>query len=64
MARRTVLSMELQIGFMRKSLHLLEHSIGMRMELKIAYIRFDETEVPEFSMDVYGKKALPNAASF
>ena len=23
---------------------------------KIAYIRFDETEVPEFSMDVYGKE--------
>jgi len=22
---------------------------------KIAFIRFDETDVPEFSMDVYGK---------
>lgn len=31
---------------------------------KIAYIRFDETEVPEFSMDVYGKSLYPTQEVF
>lgn len=30
----------------------------------IAYIRFDETEVPEFSMDVYGKELYPTQQVF
>jgi len=31
---------------------------------KIAYIRFDETEVPEFSMDVYGSKLYQTQTVF
>lgn len=31
---------------------------------KIAYIRFDETQVPEFSMDVYGKALYPSQDVF
>lgn len=31
---------------------------------KIAYIRFDETEVPEFSMDVYGQELYPQQQVF
>lgn len=31
---------------------------------KIAYIRFDETEVPEFSMDVYGSDLYPKQEVF
>ncbi len=31
---------------------------------KIAYIRFDETDVPEFSMDVYGKNLYPQQYEF
>lgn len=31
---------------------------------KIAYIRFDETEVPEFSMDVYGTSLYPTRQVF
>jgi dipeptidyl-peptidase-4 len=31
---------------------------------KIAYIRFDETEVPEFSMDIYGKSLYPYTRCF
>lgn len=31
---------------------------------KIAYIRFDETEVPEFSMDIYGKGLYPTQDVF
>lgn len=31
---------------------------------KIAFIRFDEREVPEFSMDVYGKNLYPNQERF
>jgi len=31
---------------------------------KIAFIRFDETEVPEFSMDVYGSGLYPNQQTF
>jgi len=31
---------------------------------KIAFIRFDETEVPEFSMDVYGKNLYPSQQVF
>ena len=31
---------------------------------KIAFIRFDETEVPEFSMDVYGKGLYPSQQVF
>ena len=31
---------------------------------KIAFIRFDETEVPEFSMDVYGKDLYPTEDTF
>ncbi|MAO09164.1 MAG: S9 family peptidase [Alteromonas sp.] len=31
---------------------------------KIAFIRFDETEVPEFSMDVYGNDLYPHAEVF
>ncbi|NBL64587.1 prolyl oligopeptidase family serine peptidase [Flavobacterium sp. NST-5] len=31
---------------------------------KIAYIRFDETQVPEFSMDVYGKNLYPSQHVF
>lgn len=31
---------------------------------KIAYIRFDETQVPEFSMDVYGKELYPDRQVF
>ncbi len=31
---------------------------------KIAYIRFDETEVPEFSMDIYGKSLYPTRDVF
>ncbi|MEX2349745.1 MAG: S9 family peptidase [Flavobacteriaceae bacterium] len=31
---------------------------------KIAYIRFDETDVPEFSMDVYGKDLYPKQEVF
>ncbi len=31
---------------------------------KIAYIRFDETNVPEFSMDVYGKELYPGQLVF
>lgn len=31
---------------------------------KIAYIRFDETNVPEFSMDIYGKELYPGQLVF
>lgn len=31
---------------------------------KIAFIRFDETDVPEFSMDVYGKDLYPTQSVF
>lgn len=31
---------------------------------KIAFIRFDETEVPEMKMDIYGKKLYPTQLSF
>jgi len=31
---------------------------------KIAYIRFDETEVPEFSMDIYGNSLYPKKQVF
>lgn len=31
---------------------------------KIAYIKFDETEVPEFNMDVYGNELYPSADTF
>ena len=31
---------------------------------KIAFIRFDETEVPEFSMDIFGKDLYPKAETF
>ena len=31
---------------------------------KIAFIRFDETEVPEFSMDMYGDQLYPNQLVF
>ena len=31
---------------------------------KLAYIRFDETEVPEFSMDVFGKELYPSQDVF
>lgn len=31
---------------------------------KIAFIRFDETEVPEFSMDIYGKSLYPTQQVF
>lgn len=30
----------------------------------LAYIRFDETEVPEFSMDIYGKELYPTQTVF
>lgn len=31
---------------------------------KIAFIRFDENQVPEFSMDVYGTSLYPSASTF
>lgn len=31
---------------------------------KIAFIRFDETNVPEFSMDIYGKNLYPEQETF
>jgi dipeptidyl-peptidase-4 len=31
---------------------------------KIAFLRFDETEVPEFSMDVYGEDLYPSQETF
>ncbi|MEH6764868.1 MAG: S9 family peptidase [Aequorivita antarctica] len=31
---------------------------------KLAYIKFDETEVPEYTMDVYGKSLYPYADTF
>lgn len=31
---------------------------------KIAFIRFDENQVPEFSMDVYGASLYPSASTF
>jgi dipeptidyl-peptidase 4 len=31
---------------------------------KIAFFRFDESEVPEMSMDIYGGEAYPNTQSF
>ena len=31
---------------------------------KLAYIKFDETEVPEFNMDVYGDQLYPTADTF
>ncbi|MEZ4859445.1 MAG: S9 family peptidase [Flavobacteriaceae bacterium] len=31
---------------------------------KIAFIRFDETQVPEFSMDIYGKELYPSEDTF
>ncbi len=31
---------------------------------KIAFIRFDESKVPEYSMDIYGKKLYPNQQVF
>ncbi|MFD2516950.1 S9 family peptidase [Salinimicrobium flavum] len=31
---------------------------------KIAFLRFDETEVPEFSMDVYGQDLYPTKTTF
>lgn len=31
---------------------------------KIAYIKFDETDVPEFNMDVYGNELYPSAETF
>ncbi len=31
---------------------------------KVAFIRFDETEVPQFSMDIYGKGLYPTKQSF
>ena len=31
---------------------------------KLAFIRFDETEVPEFSMDIYGKTLYPDQQTF
>ena len=31
---------------------------------KIAFLRFDETEVPEFSMDVYGQELYPTKTTF
>lgn len=31
---------------------------------KIAFLRFDETEVPEFSMDVYGQELYPSKTTF
>ena len=31
---------------------------------KIAFIRFDETDVPEFSMDIYGEELYPSENTF
>ncbi|HLW31852.1 MAG TPA: S9 family peptidase [Aequorivita sp.] len=31
---------------------------------KLAYIKFDETDVPEFNMDIYGKELYPSADTF
>ncbi len=31
---------------------------------KLAFIRFDETEVPEYSMDIYGKNLYPSQQTF
>lgn len=31
---------------------------------KLAYIKFDETEVPEYTMDVYGNNLYPSAETF
>lgn len=31
---------------------------------KIAFLKFDETEVPEFSMDVYGQELYPSKTTF
>ncbi|MAZ28162.1 MAG: S9 family peptidase [Cytophagaceae bacterium] len=31
---------------------------------KIAFIRFDETDVPEFTMDIYGKELYPREETF
>src|SRR5690554_4283300 len=31
---------------------------------KLAYLKFDETEVPEYTMDVYGNGLYPNADTF
>lgn len=31
---------------------------------KLAYIKFDETEVPEFNMDIYGQDLYPSADTF
>ncbi|MBW3519004.1 S9 family peptidase [Flavobacterium sp. NKUCC04_CG] len=31
---------------------------------KIAYVKFDETEVPEYSMDIYGKALYPTQSVF
>ncbi|MDN3724275.1 S9 family peptidase [Aequorivita sp. SDUM287046] len=31
---------------------------------KLAYIKFDETEVPQFNMDVYGNQLYPSANTF
>ncbi len=31
---------------------------------KIAFLKFDETEVPEFSMDVYGQELYPSQSTF
>lgn len=31
---------------------------------KLAYIKFDETEVPQFNMDLYGKELYPSADTF
>ena len=31
---------------------------------KIAFIRFDETDVPEFSMDIFGKDLYPKSTTF
>ena len=31
---------------------------------KLAYIKFDETDVPEYTMDIYGKNLYPSAETF
>ena len=38
--------------------------IGVRTVKKLAYIRFDETQVPEFSMSVFAKELYPTVETF
>ena len=51
--------MELQIGYMKKNLLFVKAFDWNADGTKLAFIRFDESQVPEFSMDIYSQGLYP-----